>query len=657
MLLNLLSFHRNQRKGTLPAIVPAMRSSMLKEDSAPVRDPLVGHRRPERNTIGGAGADSPESAEGPSEGLPAGRVVSPLRAALSELIGSLGPGLITGASDDDPSGISTYSIAGASFGYSFLWTALFSFPLMTAVQLMCARLGTVKGKGLAAVVRDLYPSWVLWGTCGLLLFANLVNASADLAGMADATQLATGIPAVVWTPIYTAAITVLLFWSSYRFISNIFRWLTLVLFGYVAAAFLAGIDWRVALSSTIVPHLAWSRDSLAMFVGIMGTTISPYLFFWQAAQEVEEKRSVKNGGSRRSGNTKTKLKKAGVDVFVGMFFSNAIMYFIILTTGTTLHAHGQTHIETAQQAAEALRPLAGKRAYWLFTLGLIGTGMLGVPALVGSGPTPWRRRRLLPEALPINVHQWMLRPHFLNHLVADAGPATQTRQIHLAHPPLLSKIVHKVVDIPAFSNESHPPSSSRTMTFQSQDHFLAMRSASISITSPALCTAGAKRLIILLTPCSSKAPPGVNREPRVWYTAKNYSGARAALRFWHRGTQYIERLGFRARCPDRLTALHAQLFMSPCLELEATCQQMSCKWKILPSGWIRAGHVTVGRFASSGQHQGMNLTSPHHIGQRRGTSLSPGCTVHGPVTLIVVRRCLPRRRDVLGNRKPAQSSG
>ena len=309
---------------------------------------------------------------------------SRLRARFLVMIGNLGPGIITGASDDDPSGISTYSMAGASFGYWFLWTALFSFPLMTAVQLMCARLGTVKGKGLAAIVREHYSRWVLWGTCGLLLFANLVNASADLAGMAEAAQLVTGTRAIVWTPIFTIAITALLFWSSYRSISNIFRWLTLVLLAYVLTAFLAGFDWRTALVSTIVPHLAWSRDFLAMFVGIMGTTISPYLFFWQAAQEVEERVAAQNGNSRRTGGMRTKLKKARLDVVLGMLFSNAIMYFIVLTTGATLHAHGRTHIETARQAAEALRPLAGNGAYWLFTMGLIGTGMLGVPALIGS---------------------------------------------------------------------------------------------------------------------------------------------------------------------------------------------------------------------------------------------------------------------------------
>lgn len=328
------------------------------------------------------GSPRPLSAQTPDQ--QPGGLGSGLGGRLSALIKDLGPGLITGASDDDPSGISTYSMAGASFGYSLLWTALFSFPLMTAVQLMCARLGTVTGKGLAAIVREHYPGWALWGTCGLLLFANLVNASADLAGMADATQLATGTRAIIWTPIYTGAITALLFWSSYRFISNIFRWLTLVLFSYVATAFLAGFDWRAAILGTMVPHLTWSRDSIAMFVGIMGTTISPYLFFWQTAQEVEEKAAGRNGDSRRTGSTGTKLKQARVDVLIGMLLSNVIMYFIMLTTGATLHAHGKTQIITARQAAEALRPLAGGGAYWLFTLGIIGTGMLGVPALIGS---------------------------------------------------------------------------------------------------------------------------------------------------------------------------------------------------------------------------------------------------------------------------------
>ena len=228
----------------------------------------------------------------------------------------LGPGLITGAADDDPSGISTYSVAGAAYGYATLWIALLTFPLMAAIQLMCARLGMVTGRGLAAAVRIYYPRWVLWGACTILVSANVINIGADLGGMADATQLITGIPALFWIPFYAFFIIGLLVWTSYKLIAKIFKWLTLVLIAYVLASFYAHVDWRHALAVTFVPHLEWSRGFLAVLVAILGTTISPYLFFWQAA--------------------------------------------------------------------EALRPLAGDGAYLLFTVGLIGTGMLGVPVLVGS---------------------------------------------------------------------------------------------------------------------------------------------------------------------------------------------------------------------------------------------------------------------------------
>jgi NRAMP (natural resistance-associated macrophage protein)-like metal ion transporter len=297
----------------------------------------------------------------------------------------LGPGLITGAADDDPSGISTYSVTGASFGYAPLWTALFSFPLMTAVQLMCARLGMISGRGLARCVRHYYSRWILWGACALLIIANVVNIGADLGGMAEATQLMTGTSALIWTPIYAVLIISLLFWTSYTHVARIFKWLTLVLFAYVIAAFLSKPDWGAVLRSTFVPKIEWSREYLATFVGILGTTISPYLFFWQAAEEVEEERAKgRRSVGQRKGATDEELRKSRTDVITGMFFSNFIMYFIILTTASTLHTHGQTDIETAQQAAEALRPLAGGGAYLLFTLGLIGTGMLGVPVLAGS---------------------------------------------------------------------------------------------------------------------------------------------------------------------------------------------------------------------------------------------------------------------------------
>ncbi len=298
---------------------------------------------------------------------------------------ALGPGLITGAADDDPSGIATYSVAGAAFGYSTLWTALITFPLMTAVQLMCARLGLVTGRGLAHGIRLRYSRWVLWGACALLAVANITNLGADLGSMAEVTGMMLGLSPLPLTLGYAVAIVGLLFWSSYRHIVRIFKWLTLVLFAYVAAAFLAKPDWSAVLASSLIPHIGFSREFLSVLVAILGTTISPYLFFWHAAQEVEDQRA--NGvapGKELKVPRAGQLRALRTDVVTGMLFSNVIMYFIILTTAATLHAHGKNNIETAQQAAQALLPLAGASAYWLFSLGVIGTGMLAVPVLAGS---------------------------------------------------------------------------------------------------------------------------------------------------------------------------------------------------------------------------------------------------------------------------------
>lgn len=306
-------------------------------------------------------------------------------ARVERFFAGLGPGLITGAADDDPSGISTYSVTGASFGYAPLWIAVASFPLMVSVQLMCARLGMVTGKGLAGAIRSRYSRWVLWGACTLLVVANVTNIGADLAGMAEATELVTGLDHRALIPGYGVLLVLLLFFSSYRHIARIFKWLTLVLFAYVGAGFLAHPAWGTVLRATFVPHIEWSARYFSVLVGVLGTTISPYLFFWQAAEEVEEERAIGRGTERqRRGATGQELRHSLVDVLVGMFFSNIVMYFVILTTAATLHQSGQTNITTAREAAEALRPLAGPAAYWLFTLGLVGTGMLGVPVLAGS---------------------------------------------------------------------------------------------------------------------------------------------------------------------------------------------------------------------------------------------------------------------------------
>jgi len=307
------------------------------------------------------------------------------RGFVRRFFANLGPGLVTGAADDDPSGISTYSVAGAVFGYAFLWTALISFPLMAAVQLMCARLGMVTGRGLGGAIRLRYSQWVLWPACLLLLVANVFNIGADLGGMAAAASMVTGVPSYFWTPFFALLIVGLLIWTSYNLIARVFKWLTLVLFAYVVTAFLARPDWTAVFHGTLLPHVEWTQSYMAVLVGILGTTISPYLFFWQASQEVEEDRKQgKATVAQRRGSTNLELSAARDDVFTGMFFSNLVMFFIILTTAATLHAHGVRNIETAKQASEALRPLAGSGAYWLFTLGLIGTGMLGVPVLAGS---------------------------------------------------------------------------------------------------------------------------------------------------------------------------------------------------------------------------------------------------------------------------------
>ncbi len=296
----------------------------------------------------------------------------------------LGPGLITGAADDDPSGISTYSVTGAAFGFAQLWTVFFAFPLMFAVQIMCARLGLVSGQGLAGVLRRRYPKWVLLSACSLLAIANTVNIGADLGGMAEGMQMMTGFPALIWLPLFAGLITVLLIWSSYRFIAKVFKWLTLVLFAYVAAAFMAHPSWNEVLRATFVPHVEWNASYIATFVAILGTTISPYLFFWQAAQEVEEERAKgRSTINARRGATDEELRAARTDVLTGMIFAGVVMYFIILTTGATLYEQGHRDIETARQAAEALKPLAGDAAYLLFTVGLLGTGRPGLPGLAG----------------------------------------------------------------------------------------------------------------------------------------------------------------------------------------------------------------------------------------------------------------------------------
>jgi NRAMP (natural resistance-associated macrophage protein)-like metal ion transporter len=317
---------------------------------------------------------------------------------IAAFLADLGPGLVTGAADDDPSGISTYSQAGAAFGYGLLWTALLSFPLMAAVQLMCARLGLVTRRGLASVLRKHYSRWLLWFACLLLVVANTINLAADLSGMAAGAELLTHIKRGYFVPVFALVILLFLMYGSYSLLLRIFKWLTLVLFAYVIAAFLAKPSWSEVARGTFFPAISFQKDYLFTFVAIMGTTISPYLFFWQASQEVEADETLNHDlGDRPRRALERELRSARVDVYAGMFISNLVMYFIILTAGATLHAHGLTNVQTAEQAAKALEPVAGKLAALLFTLGIVGTGLLGVPVLAGSAAyavaeaAAWRR--------------------------------------------------------------------------------------------------------------------------------------------------------------------------------------------------------------------------------------------------------------------------
>jgi NRAMP (natural resistance-associated macrophage protein)-like metal ion transporter len=300
------------------------------------------------------------------------------------VLGKLGPGLVTGASDDDPSGIGTYSLAGAALGYATLWTALITFPLMASIQYICARIGLVARCGIAGVIRRHYSRSLLNPVVIALVAANTFNAAADLAAIAAGVNLLVPIP-IRWLIVPIGlAILVLQIWGSYRLIAGVFKWLTLALFAYIGAAFFAQPDWGVVLRNTFVPTIHFDREFLTMLVALLGTTISPYLFFWQANHEVEEKKTAGHKRLWRRRVTDTELEYAFWDVNIGMFLSNIVMFFIILTTAATLHHAGKTDIETATDAAEALRPLAGESAFVLMALGLIGTGVLAVPILTGS---------------------------------------------------------------------------------------------------------------------------------------------------------------------------------------------------------------------------------------------------------------------------------
>ena len=309
---------------------------------------------------------------------------SPL-SSLKRFLRVLGPGLVTGASDDDPSGIGTYAIAGASFGFNTLWMALVTLPMMASVQYMCAKIGMVSGRGLAGVLKTHYPRSLVYVAVFALVVANSINAGADIGAIAAGINLLVPIP--IWSLIIPIALAViaLQIWGSYRLIANTFKWLTLALLAYVFSAFFSKPGFAEVMRGTFVPNFPWNRTFLALTVGILGTTISPYMFFWQSNQEVEEEIAAgRKTLQQRKGATDAELKYAALDVNLGMLLSNIVMYFIILSTAATLFKAGKTDIQSATDAAQALRPLAGRAAEALLAIGLIGSGFLAVPILTGS---------------------------------------------------------------------------------------------------------------------------------------------------------------------------------------------------------------------------------------------------------------------------------
>jgi NRAMP (natural resistance-associated macrophage protein)-like metal ion transporter len=306
--------------------------------------------------------------------------------AASHFIKKLGPGLITGASDDDPSGIGTYSQAGAQLGFSVGWTMLLTFPLMAAIQEISARIGRTTGQGIAGNLRRHYSDWLLYPIVGLLFLANTINIGADLSAMGDALKLLIGGPSTIYAVLFGIVCAIAIVFMDYSRYVMVLKWLTLVLFAYVAALFTIHVPWREALLGLLVPHVTWNAAFLTTLVAIFGTTISPYLFFWQASQEAEDERVNSHAKPlvEAPGQAPRAFDRIRADTLVGMAFSNIIALAIIFTTATTLHKTGITNIETSAQAAEALKPVAGNLAFVVFALGIIGTGLLAVPILAGS---------------------------------------------------------------------------------------------------------------------------------------------------------------------------------------------------------------------------------------------------------------------------------
>jgi NRAMP (natural resistance-associated macrophage protein)-like metal ion transporter len=365
------------------------------------------------------------------------------------LLKRLGPGLITGAADDDPSGIATYSQAGAQYGFGLLWSVLLTTPLMIGIQIVSARIGRVSGHGLAANIRDHYPRWLLNLIVGLLLFANTINIAADLGAMGNALQLIVGGVSQIYIVFFALLSLVLQVFVPFPRYAPILKWMTLSLLAYVATVFAVQVPWNEATMAVLFPEPQFRADYIATLVAVLGTTISPYLFFWQASQEVEEQRATPGHEPLREAPAQAALHLARIrlDTWIGMVFSNGIALCIMLTAAATLHMQGVTSIQTAEQAARALRPIAGDFAFLVFAAGIVGTGMLAVPVLAGSAAYAVAESRRWPIGLGLPL----LEARGFYAILAAAtliGVAVDFTDIDPIKALLWSAVVNGVIAVP-----------------------------------------------------------------------------------------------------------------------------------------------------------------------------------------------------------------
>ena len=365
------------------------------------------------------------------------------------LLKRLGPGLITGAADDDPSGIATYSQAGAQYGYGLLWSVFLTTPLMVGIQIVSARIGRVTGHGLAANIRDHYPPWLLHGVVALLVIANTLNIAADLGAMGGALEMVVGGPSQLYIVFFALLSLTLQIFVPFPRYAPLLKWLTLSLFGYVACVLVVGVPWGEATVAAFIPHVQWKPEYLATLVAVLGTTISPYLFFWQASQEVEEQRAAPGHEPLREAPDQADehLARIKLDTWMGMTFSNLIAFCIMVTTAATLNANDVTNIETAEQAALALRPIAGHFAFLLFASGIVGTGLLAVPVLAGSAAYAVAESRRWPIGLGLSLSE---ARNFYSVLAASTliGVALDFAGMDPIKMLVMSAVVNGVIAVP-----------------------------------------------------------------------------------------------------------------------------------------------------------------------------------------------------------------